>query len=374
MQKLAKTYYHSRIYRVVTATFQPLLPLVFIGTWAQALLLSAFVPEGFFAQVFELAKWWPAYQICHEGLALLSTYTIGLLGILSAIFAARAEAQTTDSRPTLVAGIGFLMLNTNRLGTFGPNVGVSGIFWGLLFGVIVGMQFKNTASWWRAGAILIATASLRLSLNHFTTSSLYFSLPRGGSHKILLMLINSVAAWIGLPAPIDPLAPMLTGTAATANLNTALAHHALPHLLTIGTLYRPYAMFGGVGATLGLVIALLIVAKQHRRLAWWSLPLGLLNYNLPLMIGLPILFNPVMLVPFIAAPLTTSAIAWVALHFHLIAASVYQVPATTPGLMIAWLTTDGNWPALIVTGLCLVVSILIYLPFVRLMLRGEDHA
>lgn len=42
----------------------------------------------------------------------------------------------------------------------------------------------------------------------------------------------------------------------------------------------------------------------------------------------------------------------------------YAVPWTTPGPLIAFLGTGGNWMALFVSILCLTIATLIYLPFV----------
>ncbi|WP_164509919.1 PTS sugar transporter subunit IIC [Lacticaseibacillus porcinae] len=351
-------------------TFHPLMPVVLIGTAAQAMLFSVFSTTGFFAEIFNLSKWLPGFRLLHDGFGLLTTYTIGLLGLLTAIFAARAITHREAQHAAIIAGIAYLILNTSRMTNFGPNIGVSGLLFGLLFGSLVGWWFNHLPKAFATVSTLLLTIVTRLSWDHATaTHVLAFNAPRGS----WLLPLNSLFGWLGLPTPIDVMMPMLTGTKATANLNAALAHHPLPNPMTIGTIYRPYAMFGGVGMTLGLLIAILLVDQRvnKRRLAWWSLPMSLVNLNLPLLLGYPILLQPLMLIPFVCAPLASCAIAWSALALHFMSAAVYQVPATTPGVMIAWLSTDGNWPALLVTILCLVVSVLIYLPFVKKVSGGE---
>jgi PTS system cellobiose-specific IIC component len=351
-------------------TFHPLMPVVLLGTAAQALLLSVFSTTGFFSEVFNLSKWLPGFNLLHDGLSLLTNYTIGLLGLLTAIFAARAITHREPQLAAIIAGIGYLILNTSHMTTFGPNIGVSGLLFGLLFGGLVGWCVDHLPKTLITAGTLLITTVTRLSWDHLMTAHvLAFNAPRSS----WLLPLNSMIGWQGLPTPIDAMMPMLTGTKATANLNATLAHHPLPNPISIGTIYRPYAMFGGVGMTLGLVVAILLVDHrlEKRRLAWWSLPMSLVNLNLPLLLDYPILLQPLMLIPFICAPLASCAIAWSALTLHLMNAAVYQVPATTPGVMIAWLSTDGNWPALIVAILCLVVSVLIYLPFVKKVSGGE---
>lgn len=379
MNKLLQNYFNSRFYRVLTATFQPLLPLVLLGTWAQALLVSVFSRDGFFAQVFGVKSWLPGYTLIRQGLEMLTAYSLGLLGLLTAIFAARAAARRNPTLAMIVAGVGFLVLNTTRLAMLGPGLGMAGLLLGFLFGMLVGWLLNLPWPKFTASLIIIAAVCIRLGLNALAVTEIsptFGSIPRGGQGMLLAVLANSILSWFGLSAPIDALSPILTGPIATANLTATLAHKTLPHLSTIGTLYRPYALFGGVGMTLGLIIAILLTdhRRSKRQLAKWSLVPGLVNLNLPLVLGYPLLLNPLMLIPFTFAPLVSMGIAWVALHLHLMAAAVYHVPATTPGPMIAWLATNGNWPALIVAVLCLLVSAVIYWPFVKMLEEADWDA
>ena len=125
MKKLLQNYFNSRFYGVLNATFQPLLPLILLGTWAQALLVSVFSRDGFFAQVFGIKSWLPGYTPIRQGLTMLTAYSLGLLGLLTAIFAARAVARRSPTLAMLVAGIGFLVLNTTRLAMLGPGLGMA---------------------------------------------------------------------------------------------------------------------------------------------------------------------------------------------------------------------------------------------------------
>ncbi|WP_338217495.1 PTS transporter subunit EIIC [Lacticaseibacillus salsurivasis] len=372
MKKLLHRYFHSRFYAILTATFQPLLPLVLLGTYAQALLVAAFSRNGFFTEVFALKSWLPGYALIRQGLSMLTAYTLGLLGLLTAIFAARAVARRNPTLAMLVAGIGFLILNTTRLAMLGPGLGLGGLLLGLLFGLLIGWLLNLPWARFTASLIIIAAVVIRLGLNALAVGEIspsFTSVPHGGAGVLLAVLANSVLAWFGLTPLIDPLSPLLTGPTATANLTAVLANKTVPYLTTVGTLYRPFALFGGVGGTLGLIIAILLMDRRRtkRQLAKWSLVPGLVNLNLPLLVGYPLLLNPLLLIPFTLAPLAATALAWVALHLQLMTAAVYHVPATTPGPMLAWLATNGNWPALIVAFVCLAASVAIYWPFVKML-------
>jgi PTS system cellobiose-specific IIC component len=84
------------------------------------------------------------------------------------------------------------------------------------------------------------------------------------------------------------------------------------------------------------------------------------------MSGIPVFFNVIFFIPFLVAPLVNMAIAAIALQLHLMPPAVYSVPAGTPGPLIAFLGTNGSWQALIFTVITLFISVLIYIPFVKI--------
>lgn len=57
---------------------------------------------------------------------------------------------------------------------------------------------------------------------------------------------------------------------------------------------------GGAGATLSLVIAMLIFArsKNMREVARLGAGASIFNINEPILFGLPVIMNPIMLIPF----------------------------------------------------------------------------
>ncbi len=62
-----------------------------------------------------------------------------------------------------------------------------------------------------------------------------------------------------------------------------------------------FCNFGGGGSTLGLVIMMSFLAKSERLkvLGRLSLPAGIFGINEPIIFGLPIVLNPIMIIPFI---------------------------------------------------------------------------
>lgn len=89
------------------------------------------------------------------------------------------------------------------------------------------------------------------------------------------------------------------------------------------------------------------------------------NYlNEPILFGLPIVMNPLMAVPFILTPIVVGIIEYVAIAAGLcpMYSGVY-VPWTTPPIISGLIA--GGWRTALLQVVMLVVSFVIYLPFVR---------
>lgn len=139
-----------------------------------------------------------------------------------------------------------------------------------------------------------------------------------------------------------------------------------PYPITWGGINDAFANYGGSGMTLGLLLAIFIASrrKDYREMAKMAFVPGIFNINEPVIFGLPIVLNPILVIPFVLTPFVNSLIGYVFISMELIPPIAYAVPWTTPGPLIAFLGTGGNWLALFVGLLCLAVSTLIYLPFV----------
>ena len=137
--------------------------------------------------------------------------------------------------------------------------------------------------------------------------------------------------------------------------------------LTLNQFYNTFVVYGGVGATLSLIIALLIGSKdQHgQRIARLALPFSLFNINEVLVYGLPIVFNRKLLLPFLLVPLVNSILAYAFLSVFKIPMSDIDISWITPVFINSYLLTQGSLAALALQALLLGLGTLIYLPFIR---------
>lgn len=132
--------------------------------------------------------------------------------------------------------------------------------------------------------------------------------------------------------------------------------------------FDTFANIGGSGATLGLVIALFIFGRleEQKSIAKLSIAPAIFNINEPVIFGLPIVLNPIYIIPFIMIPMINVGIGYLAICvFKIMPPLAYGVLWTTPGFLGPFLASGSqSIPALLIGILCLVISIVGYAPFV----------
>lgn len=191
---------------------------------------------------------------------------------------------------------------------------------------------------------------------------------------IIIMALISIFWWFGLHGPnivMGIMAPILTSNAlanqAVIDAGNTLAVGGNAKIVTV-QLVDIYAKFGGAGITLGLIAAALLVAKsqQVNQLSKMSLVPGLFNINEPIIFGLPIIFNPLMIVPFVLVPV----IAVLMTYFSIILGFIHpftavQVPWTTPPIISGFLLS--GWQGAVVQLAILGMATMVYFPFVKML-------
>jgi PTS system cellobiose-specific IIC component len=132
--------------------------------------------------------------------------------------------------------------------------------------------------------------------------------------------------------------------------------------------FDQYMTVTGAGMTIGLVVFMVFFAKskQYKELGKLSIIPGLFNINEPVIFATPIVMNPIMLLPFILAPLCSGLVLYFAIYTGLVPMFAgVLVPWTTPPIVSGFLT--NGWQAAICQAVCLTLTFFIYLPFAKKM-------
>ncbi|API93397.1 permease IIC component [Virgibacillus pantothenticus] len=154
----------------------------------------------------------------------------------------------------------------------------------------------------------------------------------------------------------------------------------IPHIAP-ETFFQWFIWIGGSGATLGLVIAMLLFArsKYMKNLGRATIVPSLFNINEPVIFGAPIVLNPLLIIPFIITPIVTATLAYFATSFGLVTPTYIMPPWTLPAPIGAYLSTGGDWRAVVLVLINITISVIIYTPFLKLydkkmiaMEQGEE--
>ena len=140
-----------------------------------------------------------------------------------------------------------------------------------------------------------------------------------------------------------------------------------PHIIN-GQFQELFAIFGGAGSTLSLIIAMLIFCKSKRitNLGKLSLIPGIFGINEPIIFGLPIVLNPVMLAPFMLVPLFNIVVSYTVMSAGLVPiCNGVTIPWTTPPIISGFLATD--WRGAVLQAILIAAGVFIYMPFIKAM-------
>lgn len=195
------------------------------------------------------------------------------------------------------------------------------------------------------------------------------SVMQGLPGVLILMFVAQFFWVIGIHGNqmIKPIREPLLLASIAVNTDAFNAGKEIPNIINM-PFWDMYMNIGGSGVTIGLLFAIFIVGKRDdmKEIAKLSMGPSIFNINEPVIFGMPIMLNPILAIPFIVTPLVTGVIGYVATYIGFAGKAVVMIPWTTPPFISAYLATAGSIGAVVTQLICIVVSTLIYLPFVKI--------
>lgn len=389
-------------------------PLTMAGSLMVLLNFVFLSPDGFIAKLLKLESIIPNFAEYQNIFSPVLRGSADILAIFIVFLVARNLAKTLkadDLLTGLTAVSVYFIIYPDYVGVDNVNhlttkfLGSQGLFVAIIVGLVVGelmailsksekleikMPEQVPPAVARSFKVLIPIILITLSFS--IINFLIKKVAPGGLHEwvytvlqspltklgqnvgsvIVLAFICQILWAMGIHGPntIAAVRDTMFAEAVNSNVLYAAQHGTAwgaPFPVTFNGLFDAFGAYGGSGATLGLVIALILFskAKDQKSIAKLSLAPGIFNINEMVIFGLPIILNPIYIIPFVLAPIVNIIIGYSATCiFKIIPPVAYGVPWTTPGPLIPFLGTGGNVLALLIGVLCLAVSVLIYAPFV----------
>jgi PTS system cellobiose-specific IIC component len=339
-----------------------------------------------------LAPWQPLLEIP-------VTATFGLIALFVCLAVAHdlAERRGQDRLSALfLAGVPFLMLSLDPA-SGAPRMEALGSA-GILVAILVAIVAVETQGWLeRRGAVIRMPAEVPRMVAESFASLVPLTVLLVGFWLLRFVAGFDLAeALAGLFRPLVSALDTLPGIVVYAFLVAALwsvginGDNALdtvvgpvflqylvenaaaweagtpPPWTTAQGFFTTFANVGGTGATLALALVLLDSRDPAtRKVARLSLPSQIFQINEPLFFGLPIVLNPLLMVPYVACAVLLTGSTWLLMEAGLIGRPVVGIPWTTPPVIGHWLVTGGDWRAALWGALSIPLAMAVWWPFAR---------
>lgn len=118
-------------------------------------------------------------------------------------------------------------------------------------------------------------------------------------------------------------------------------------------------------------IAILLVARsaQLRTVGKVGLVPGFFGINEPIVFGIPVIFNPVAAIPFVVTPVLNVIVMYALMSSGIVARCAGITPFNIPMVITGFLS--GSWTIAATEIVLLIINILIWIPFVKVIDNGH---
>jgi len=151
----------------------------------------------------------------------------------------------------------------------------------------------------------------------------------------------------------------------SANVDAVTRGMPLPYVTAYG-FFTTFVNVGGTGATIALALVLWNSREASlRQVSRLSLPTQIFQINEPIFFGLPIVLNPVFMIPYVLNAMILTASTYLLMQWSVIHKPFVNVPWTTPPIVGHYLVTGGDWRAAVWGVVSVVIAMAVYWPFAR---------
>jgi PTS system cellobiose-specific IIC component len=159
-----------------------------------------------------------------------------------------------------------------------------------------------------------------------------------------------------------------------ANVEAVGAGQPLPYVTAYG-FFTAFVNVGGTGATIGLALVLLNSKEPgFRKVSRLSLPTQVFQINEPIFFGIPIVLNPIFMIPYILNALILTTASYLLMYWNVIQRPFVNVPWTTPPVIGHYLVSGGDWKAAVWGAISILIAMAIYYPFAKIAERQRLRA
>lgn len=183
----------------------------------------------------------------------------------------------------------------------------------------------------------------------------------------IIVILSQLLWWTGIHGhmAMNVIAKPVRAAALAANI-AAVASGLVPKEFYTLAFVHLFINLGGGGIVISLALSILAFSKrqEYRDITKISMIPIICGISEPMVFGLPIMLNPTFLIPFVLAPLITCNIGYYAITSGFLQASYVESIAGMPMFIQQFLAFSGQWQAILLTLVVIIVGCIIYTPFV----------
>lgn len=232
------------------------------------------------------------------------------------------------------------------------------------------------------GAVIISTATVIYGiLNMYGTTFLEIiyttiQIPLQGLTSsfigiCLFAILVSFLWWFGIHGSNIMISIFQSITIANAAANQAIIDSGVPLTAENGFIFTEnfrttLIIITGSGITIGIVLYMVFFAKstQMKEIGKLSIVPAIFNINEPIIFGTPVVLNPYLFIPFICAPLASTALGYILMKINILPLmGAILPPWTTPVFFSGFLA--GGIKIAIYQIVVVIMSFAIYFPFMK---------
>lgn len=201
---------------------------------------------------------------------------------------------------------------------------------------------------------------LKTPLSHLTNSPITF---------VVLLLFCNILWFFGIHGGMVTMSflSMLYMAPALENLEAMAAGQPLPNMLT-NTWWFTFAQLGGSGGIIGLAVCMFLFSKSERYKTLGKIAIlpALCSISEPIVFGVPLVLNVMMLIPMILSPLFCFLTSYLMTSIGVLPyLNGIQLSTGTPIVLAGFLA--GGWRAAIWQIVLVALQAVLYFPFFRMV-------
>ena len=400
MEPIAEKLQSIAFLQALSATMMMLVPITVCGSFG---CLLAFIDIGP----------WTAFLGTHPGVQVffmnIQSWTLSIISLYTVIVLAVLYAKELGYKEPLACGVialaVFLQITPTELYTAIPSawLGHSGMFSAMIVAFLVvrfcklcddkhiTIKMPESVPSFVSAAFTALIPAVVLIFAAGIVGAAMASTSFGSIHNVIYTLVQAPFMKVGLSfggVLIEELIMTLAmfcgihgssvvtwftplQTAADAENAAAIAAgSALPNIWGTGAANMVQA--GGIGATLGLAILMVIICKssRYKQLSRVAIVPQIFNIGEPLLFGIPIMLNPMLFIPYIGGVVVNFLLVWISIATGFVGRpNGASISWTLPHPLQGLLGMSTPVTALILCVIILVIDMIIWYPFVKIIDR-----